>query len=271
MRELEILVNLCSGSGMDQSAYTNNRFMNKATFILSAVALMTLPLIAGEPLRIGLIGDSTVAEQSGWGPAFARQVNDRAEVINSAKNGATLVSLSKELDRLLLRKPDFVLIQFGHNDQKHYDPTVYAKHLKSYADRIRKAGARPVILSSVVRRTFDKHGMIVSDVVETEKFAFKAGLGDYAKAAGTLAKELGAPFIDLYSLSEAHHNDLGQEASMSYNFAEGDRTHFNPKGARAIAGLIIPELTRQIPELADCFAAATPPADEVFSREAQGR
>lgn len=238
--------------------------MNQAIFLLSAVALLALPSFAGEQMRIGLIGDSTVAEQSGWGPAFAQQVNDRAEVINFAKNGATLVSLSKELDRLLLRKPDFVLVQFGHNDQKRYDPTVYAKHLRSYTDRISKAGARPVILSSVVRRTFDTHGKIVSEVVENDKFAFKAGLGEYAKAAGTLARELGAPFIDLYSISEAHHNSMGQEASMSYNYAEGDKTHFNPKGARAIADLIIPELKRQIPELAVCFAAATPPADEAF-------
>lgn len=240
--------------------------MNQTTFLLFAVALMTFPLIAGESLKIGLIGDSTVAEQSGWGPAFAQQVNDHAEVINFAKNGATLVSLSKQLDRLLIQKPDFVLIQFGHNDQKHYDPTVYAEHLRSYTERIRKAGARPVILSSVVRRTFDTHGKIVSEVVENERFTFKAGLAEYAKAAGTLARELEMPFVDLYSISEAHHNEMGSKASMSYNFAEGDKTHFNPKGARAIADLIIPELTRQIPELAVCFVVATPPADEEFSK-----
>lgn len=58
-------------------------------------------------VTIGLIGDSTVAEQSGWGPAFAGRFNDRAKVLNYAVNGATLQSLSKRLDELVALKPDF--------------------------------------------------------------------------------------------------------------------------------------------------------------------
>ncbi len=36
---------------------------------------------------------------------------------------------------------------------------------------------------------------------------------------------------------------------MTYNFKEGDRTHFNKKGAQAIVDLIIPELKKVAPEL----------------------
>ncbi len=76
-------------------------------------------------LTIGLIGDSTVATKYGWGPAFAERFNDDVEVLHYAKNGATLESLSDRLDELAALKPDYVLIQFGHNDQKKYDTAVY--------------------------------------------------------------------------------------------------------------------------------------------------
>jgi len=66
-----------------------------------------------------------MAEQSGWGPAFASRFKAHAEIINYAKNGATLQSLSKKLDALVQLKPDYVLIQFGHNfkegDKTHFN------------------------------------------------------------------------------------------------------------------------------------------------------
>ena len=43
---------------------------------------------------VGLIGDSTVAVQSGWGPGFAERFDRRAKIVNYAKNGATLQALS---------------------------------------------------------------------------------------------------------------------------------------------------------------------------------
>jgi lysophospholipase L1-like esterase len=67
--------------------------------------LMTSLTQGGEAMKIGLIGDSTVAAESGWGPAFASRFNDKAKVINYAKNGATLESLSKKLDELVKLKP----------------------------------------------------------------------------------------------------------------------------------------------------------------------
>lgn len=204
-----------------------------------------------ESVTIGLIGDSTVAVQSGWGSAFASQFNENAKILDHAKNGATLQSLSRKLDELLTLKPDYVLIQFGHNDQKRYDTTVYQNNLKSYVERIQKAGGKPIIVSSVTRRSFDKNGKIVSNLVRSEKYTYQATLADYALAAQTAAMELHLPFIDLHSLSIEHHNKIGPEASMAYNFKEGDKTHFNKKGADAITDLIIKELELAVPELAE--------------------
>ncbi len=200
-------------------------------------------------VTIGLIGDSTVAMQSGWGPAFAGRFDSRAEILNYAKNGATLHSLSAKLDDLVALKPDYVLIQFGHNDQKRYDTTVYRDHLKSYVTRVKNTGGKPIIISSVTRRSFDENGEIVAKLVRNEKYSYQATLTDYANTAKAVAEELGLPFIDLHSASTAHHNEIGQKESMTYNFKEGDITHFNRKGAEAITDLIIEELKTVVPQL----------------------
>ncbi len=232
-----------------------NRFLQIAFILMTSIHASMAEM---KPSIIGLIGDSTVAEQSGWGPAFATRYNAQTKVLNHAVNGATLESLSKKLDALIQLKPDYILIQFGHNDQKRYGTDVYSTHLKSYVDRIRKAGLKPIIVSSVTRRTFDKNGKILSIKAQTEKYTFKADLASYAEAAKTVAAEEKVPFIDLHAISVAHQNAIGPEASMTYNFEEGDKTHFNQKGAAAIADLIIPEFIKVAPELAPNVIARNP-------------
>ena len=136
-------------------------------FVLKISLLISLAVCEAKvkAVTIGLIGDSTVAVQSGWGPAFAERFEDRAKIVNYAKNGATLQALSGKLDELVQLQPDYVLIQFGHNDQKRYDTQVYKAHLQSYVDRIQKGGGKPIIVSSVTRRSFDENGRIVSNPV----------------------------------------------------------------------------------------------------------
>ena len=134
--------------------------------------------------------------------------------------------MSKRLDALLKYKPDYVLIQFGHNDMKRYDTQDYAEKLKDYVRRIRDAGGKPVVLSSVTRRTFGDDGKIKPTVINGRTLA------DYAKAASTVSSELQVPFIDLNSISIQHHNKLGPDASADYNFVPEDKTHFSPAGER---------------------------------------
>ena len=118
-------------------------------------------------VTIGLIGDSTVAVQSGWGPAFSKRFDNRVKIVNYAKNGATLQALSGKLDELVQLQPDYVLIQFGHNDQKRYDPSgLQSDRLQILCwSGLRKAGGKPMIVSSVTRRSFnDENGRIVSNL-----------------------------------------------------------------------------------------------------------
>lgn len=196
-----------------------------------------------DTLTIGLIGDSTVATTYGWGPAFATGLKDKVKVRNHARNGATLDSLSRKLDDLLKEGPDYVIIQFGHNDMKRYDAKVYGEKLKGYVERVRKAGSKPVIFSSVTRRFFGETGKIKPAVHKGRTLA------EYALSAKAVAKETRVPFFDLNTISIEHHNKIGPEESVTYNFKPNDRTHFSPKGAKKIAGLIIKELKATIPEL----------------------
>jgi pectinesterase len=205
------------------------------------------PVVASpaKTLTLGLIGDSTVASTYGWGPALADRLNDRATVLNFAKNGATLDSLSKKLDELIARKPDYILIQFGHNDMKRYDTEAYGKKLADYVERITKAGIKAIVLSSVTRRKFDEHGKIAPRIIDGRS------LPDYALAAKAVAEQKHVPFIDLNTISIAHHNKIGPKASAAYHYNETDTTHFSKAGAKATAGLILPELISVAPDVAD--------------------
>lgn len=193
---------------------------------------------------IALIGDSTVATTYGWGPAFADKLDDSVKVVNYAVNGATLDSLSTKLDRLIEQKPDYVLIQFGHNDMKRYGAEEYRKKLTDYVQRVRRGGSQPIILSSVTRRVFNKDGQISPRVINGNR-----SLPAFAQAAKTVAHENKVPFIDLNAISIKHHNKIGPKASAAYNFEETDRTHFSKSGAAATADLILSELKPIIPEL----------------------
>jgi lysophospholipase L1-like esterase len=198
-------------------------------------------------ITISLIGDSTVTNNVGWGKAFAGRFNSEVRVLNFAKGGASSKSWNdgKRLAAALEAKPDYVFIQFGHNDQpgkgaarETLPATSYRDNLKDYVKEVEASGAKAVIVSSVTRRTFAYNGKI------------SPSLAPYAAAAKALAEELDVRFIGLHKASVNHHNEIGYEASMTFNPKEGDTSHFNEKGAEAVTDLILTELKEVDPALA---------------------
>ena len=190
-------------------------------------------------LTIALVGDSTVTDDAGWGKAFAGRFDDRVEVRNFAIGGRSSKSWFDErrLPRVLEAKPDYVLLQFGHNDQRGKGParqtdpqTSYRDYLKTYVKEFRAIGAKPILVSSVTRRTFDESGKIASTLIP------------WAEAAQVVARDSGVPFIDLHAISVAYHDKIGRDASLAFNPKPEDVTHFNQQGAEAIADLIVGEL-----------------------------
>jgi lysophospholipase L1-like esterase len=200
-----------------------------------------------------IAGDSTAAQkyadaapETGWGMALPFFLRNDLAVANHAVNGRSSKSFVDEgrLDAILgLIKPgDFLLVQFGHNDEKTADPTRYTEpwttyqdHLRLYVDGARAKGARPVLATSVERRKFDASG----NAVPTH--------GEYPAAMRALAREEGVALLDIQALSLALWQRLGVEETKQYfnwTATEQDNTHFNPPGAIAVARLVAGELLR---------------------------
>ncbi|MBM3735838.1 MAG: rhamnogalacturonan acetylesterase [Acidobacteria bacterium] len=202
---------------------------------------MTLFALA---IRIALAGDSTVTDASGWGKGFAAHMAPRAEVLNFAKSGRSSKSFRDEghWEKVLAAKPDYVLIQFGHNDQpgkgpaRETDPaTTYRELYAAYIREARAAGIRPVLVTSLVRRTFRDDGLDL-----------------YAEAARAVAAGHNVPLIDLYARSRAAVEKLGQAAADTIgpvNDGKPDRTHLNEAGSNLFGAMVAEELGRVVPAL----------------------
>ncbi|WP_406328991.1 rhamnogalacturonan acetylesterase [Streptomyces sp. NBC_00203] len=198
-----------------------------------------------------IAGDSTAAQkyadaapETGWGMAFPFFLREGLEVANHAVNGRSSKSFVDEgrLDVILeaIRPGDFLLIQFGHNDEKSADPTRYTEpwttyqdYLRQYVDGARARGARPVLATSVERRKFDADG----NALPTH--------GDYPASMRALAEDEHVALLDIQALSLALWQKLGVEETKKYfnwTETEQDNTHFNPPGAIAVARLVAAEL-----------------------------
>jgi len=195
---------------------------------------------------IFLMGDSTVCDQprepyASWGQMLTRFFKPDAAVANHAESGESLRSSAsaKRLDKVLslLKKGDFVLIQFAHNDEKEKGEgtgafTTFKASLRQYISAIRAKGGIPILITPMHRRTFDESGKITNSH------------GDYPEAIRRAAKEENAPLIDLTALSKDFYEALGKEKS-AVAFKEGDGTHHNNYGAYELAKMIAGSIREQ--------------------------
>ena len=147
--------------------------------------------------------------------------------------------------RALDEKPDFVLIQFGHNDSHAKEKpeatdaaSDYRDFLRRYVDESRAAHATPIFVTPMYRRKFDAEGKL-TDILQP-----------YAEAMKTVAAEKKVPVIDLHAASGALFRKLGKEHCPELANSPTDFTHFNEKGARAMADLVMKELPAAAARLA---------------------
>ena len=206
-----------------------------------------------QKIRIVLVGDSTVTEDSGWGAGFRILAGSGVEVVNLAANGRSSKSYLDEgrWKEAIGRRGHYYLIQFGHNDEpgkgpeRETDPeTTFRANISRYVDEARAAGATPVLFSSIVRRQFNATGVLV----DTH--------GVYPWVARAVARETGAPFVDLQLLTEELVIRAGPEGSKrlyiwveagqypAFPQARQDDTHLSPAGASEVARLAARELRR---------------------------
>ena len=213
------------------------------------------------PVKVVLVGDSTVNDGGGWGPGFRAAFSREMEIVNLALNGRSSKSFRNEGDwaPALAAHPAYILIQFGHNDNpgkgpdRETDPaTTYRQNMTRYVEEARGASARPVLVTSIVRRVFTAEGKIRADA-----------LVPYVEMVRQLGAELHVPVIDLYALTREQAEKAGPEnaADLGARLADGklDTTHLGPKGQLEIGMMAARELTRLEPSLRPYLRAQAPP------------
>ena len=146
-----------------------------------------------------------------------------------------------------LQEGDYVLIQFGHNDEAkeekykdRYTPVPdYKSNLAKFIIETRKKHAIPVLITPVSRMRFSKEGVAEPTHVE------------YSAAVFEVARQYNAPVIDLDTRSRELIQKYGPDAAKELfmqlqpgehpNYPDGqkDNTHFNEYGARKIAELVL--------------------------------
>ena len=218
------------------------------------ISFSALSYKCSDDVNIWMAGDSTMANkkpenapETGWGMVMQEFCSGKATVRNYALNGRSSKSYitvghwSQIFDSL--KKGDYVIIQFGHNDEKpdtarHTDPfTTYKQTIRKYIDDTRSKEGVPIVCSSIVRRHFDDTGHL------------KDTHGEYIIAAREVAEETNTAFIDMEALTRKLVSEAGPERSKEFflfcepgeyeNRPEGarDSTHLSAYGARKVAGL----------------------------------
>lgn len=259
--------------------------MRRFAVMLSMLAFAA-SAIAAEPMprRIFIAGDSTASEygperapRQGWGQQLQSFLDPAAwQVRNHAQAGRSSRSFIEQgwLDGIdsELRRGDVLLIQFGHNDAKLEDPSRYNEPrdafpmwLMRYVTLARERGATPLLITPVARRKFDR-----GQLLDTH--------GLYAQAVRDLAAREKLGLIDLNASSSDWLRALGDEPSKLFfmhvpeartpDEAQTDDTHFQERGAVAVACLVVdawkridPALSTHVIRDTDCGARPSALAD----------
>ena len=204
--------------------------------------------------KLFLLGDSTCAvkedsarPETGWGEMFYPYLKDGWTLVNHAQNG-------RSTEMILLEgifydcfwessEGDYVIIQFGHNENKpeeyrRTDPDgKFVFNLRYMIKNFRSRGVTVILISPISRRYF------VNGKPQNTHFGYPA-------AMKRVAEEEGLIFIEMTQRTLRALDEMGEEeskkmfmnfpAGMYENYPEGkqDNTHLRPEGAAWIASLI---------------------------------
>lgn len=211
-----------------------------------------------------LIGDSTVRNgrgdggnnQWGWGEPLADYFDaQKINVVNRAVGGLSsrtfLTGGNWERVLPLIKPGDFVIMQFGHNDngaindtsrargtikgtgeeteeidnlltKKHEVVHSYGWYLKKFIAETKAKGATPIVASLVPRKIW-KDGKIVRE--------------QYVGWAADAAKQAGVGYFDLNGLIATRYEALGEE-KVTGLFGD-EHTHTNRPGAELNAEFVV--------------------------------
>jgi lysophospholipase L1-like esterase len=221
-----------------------------------------------------LAGDSTVVDQdkepwAAWGQMLPAFVTSKLAVANDAESGETIKSFVGERRwakvMSTIKRGDFLMIQFAHNDQKPGPGFVpipeYKDIMKRFIDEAKAKGATTILVTAMNRRSFDDAGKI------------RQTLGDYPQATRDVAAEEHVGLIDLNAMSKTLFETMGPDGTLKAfvhypaNTFPGqatelkDDTHFNSYGAYELARCVVDSIRQQNLVLAPFLRPAVAPFD----------
>ncbi len=262
-------------------------------FIALALPVLAWAQAPSDTITVFMIGDSTMAnkpldkenQERGWGQMLPIYLEGAIKVDNHAVNGRSSKSFIDEgrwdKVREKIRPGDYVIIQFGHNDEKAKSLDRYTvpggsfdANLKKFVSEAREKGATPILMNSIVRRNFPANGIAAAQTDDRQK-TWKKGLenypaegdtlvdthGDYRIAPRNVAEEMGVVFIDMNSLTHELVQGLGRDNSRplfmwmpvgGYEFAPDgriDNTHLNVLGGIIVSRLAVNAIAEKVPAL----------------------
>lgn len=208
---------------------------------------------------IFLCGNSTVVDQNSepwasWGQMIPRWFDASVAISNHAESGLTARTFlgGNRLDKILtmMRPGDYVVCEFGHNDEKEKRPGDgawyhYVYNLKIFVDRVRQAGGHIIFCTPTQRRAWQEDNKHLKDTH-----------GDFPAAMVSVAEREGVPVIDLNGMTRTFFETLGFEDSKkalvhypantypNQEKALADNTHFNPYGAYEVAKMVVEGMQR---------------------------
>ena len=200
-----------------------------------------------------LAGDSTVTDQdvepwASWGQFITNYFDDSVVVANYAVSGSALSSFKggNRLKKILslIKKGDYLFVEFGHNDEKIKGEGnsawgSYSTLLAEFVQAARDKGAIAVLVTPTQRRAFNENGTL------------KETHGDFPAAMRSVAQKNNVALIDVTKMTTELYEVWGDEPSrkafVQYpaNTFPGqvkaleDNTHFNSFGANEIALCVV--------------------------------
>jgi rhamnogalacturonan acetylesterase len=242
--------------------------------LLAVTAFSSFILLNKEKPVFYIIGDSTVKNGDGtgkgslwgWGDFIAGYFDTtKLSVQNHAIGGRSSRTFITEgrWDKILatIKKGDYVIMQFGHNDSGPLDDTARARgtikgigteskevynpimkkqevvysygfYMRKYIRDTKAKGAIPIVCSPIPRNDW-KDGKVARSN------------DSYAGWAQQVAKEEGAYFINLNDLVATKYEAMGADAVKP--FFPGDHTHTDINGAKLNAQIVIDQLKKLSP------------------------
>lgn len=236
--------------------------MTRRFFLLALFLAFTATASEQRKPTLFLIGDSTVKNSTrgfeGWGSRLAAWFDpDKVAVANRALGGRSSRSYLREglWEKVLaeLQPGDFVLIQFGHNDNGPMDSgkarasikgsgdetrevtiqetgaketvRTYGSYIRQYVKDAKAKGATPIVCSLVPRNIW-KDGKVTR------------ATNDFAKWTKEIAQSEGVAFLDLNELIASEYEQAGEEKVRAEFFTTIDHTHTTPAGAKFSAAAV---------------------------------